>query len=412
MTTLHARAAQGVTLPEALAATAFPTGIALLSAPHAHTVARVTDGHCRTREADPYDLSAVFEARVFDGERELRWLCDTGDRGRAVLLTEDETLLPATFPEPVTPLSATAALTAHYLLWGRPAGGDEEWTVLHTPESAPSPSPTPGPAPNSGCVSSPANTSPPTHATATPTSARNASCASKPCRRIRRRTPMSEGQNRTGTLTWNADTGRLTVAVEEEKGRRRRVRLPHDLADELRDREPAQLDGMRVEFLWHKSNIRDLRPYGAPPAPPPPKKVAKRQFINPYTFLPATPATRPIPTWATAHRRATTASAPDTGRAPCGYASPPSPRCSCSTPPAPNRSRERTTTSATPSCCAPVPSTSPPPRSKACSAPPTRPSPTPAWESSPVTATASATACRPARARRWCPPGSPTTAPT
>ncbi|WP_406350950.1 TIGR03986 family CRISPR-associated RAMP protein [Streptomyces sp. NBC_01635] len=100
---------------------------------------------------------------------------------------------------------------------------------------------------------------------------------------------MSEGQNRTGTLTWNADTGRLTVAVEEEKGRRRRVRLPHDLADELRDREPAQLDGMRVEFLWHKSNIRDLRPYGAPPAPPPPKKVAKRQFINPYTFLPATP---------------------------------------------------------------------------------------------------------------------------
>ncbi|MFD8900221.1 type III-D CRISPR-associated protein Csx19 [Streptomyces ardesiacus] len=147
MTTLHARAAQSVTLAEALTATAFPTAVALLSAPHAHTVAHVTEGRCRTRQADPYDLSTVFEARVFDGERELRWLCDTGDRGRAVLLTEDETLLPATFPEPVTPLSATAALTAHYLLWGRPAGGDEEWTVLHTPRigTLTVPHPRPGP---------------------------------------------------------------------------------------------------------------------------------------------------------------------------------------------------------------------------------------------------------------------------
>ncbi|MDT0616495.1 type III-D CRISPR-associated protein Csx19, partial [Streptomyces lancefieldiae] len=133
MTTLHARAAQGVTLAEALTATAFPTAVALLSAPHAHTVAHVTEGRCRTRQADPYDLSTVFEARVFDGERELRWLCDSGDRGRAVLLTEDETLLPDAFPEPVAPLPATAVLAAHYLLWGRPAGGDEGWTVLHTP---------------------------------------------------------------------------------------------------------------------------------------------------------------------------------------------------------------------------------------------------------------------------------------
>ncbi|MFF4020646.1 TIGR03986 family CRISPR-associated RAMP protein [Streptomyces sp. NPDC001843] len=100
---------------------------------------------------------------------------------------------------------------------------------------------------------------------------------------------MSEGQHRTGTLTWNADTGKLTVTVEEEKGRRRPVKHPYDLAEELRDREPGQLDGMRVEFRWHKSRIHDLRPYGAPQAPPPPKKVAPRQFINPYTFLPATP---------------------------------------------------------------------------------------------------------------------------
>ncbi|MGW2303949.1 type III-D CRISPR-associated protein Csx19 [Streptomyces sp. NPDC001809] len=132
-TTLHARAARGLTLAEALASIAFPTAVALLSTPQAHTVARVTEGRCRTRESDPYDPSAVFEARVFDGERELRWLCDTGHHGRAVLLTEDETLLPDAFPEPVAPLAATAVLAAHYLLWGRPAGGDEEWTVLHTP---------------------------------------------------------------------------------------------------------------------------------------------------------------------------------------------------------------------------------------------------------------------------------------
>ncbi|MGW2303948.1 TIGR03986 family type III CRISPR-associated RAMP protein [Streptomyces sp. NPDC001809] len=103
---------------------------------------------------------------------------------------------------------------------------------------------------------------------------------------------MPEGQHRTGTLTWNADTGRLTVTVEEENGRRRTVRHPYDLADDLHDRDPAQLDGTRVEFLWHKSRIRDLRPHGAPaapPPPPPPKRVRSRQFINPYTFLPATP---------------------------------------------------------------------------------------------------------------------------
>ncbi|MGV9566020.1 type III-D CRISPR-associated protein Csx19 [Streptomyces sp. NPDC003480] len=149
MTTLHARAHDGITLTDALARAGFNQAVALLSSPHEHVVAQVSAGACRTCNPDPYPLQAVFEARVFDQDRELRWLCDSGTRGRAVLLSEDADLLPATFAADVPPLAAEETLETHYLLWGRPQPQHHaDWTTLHTPRIGTLHVPVPTPEPD------------------------------------------------------------------------------------------------------------------------------------------------------------------------------------------------------------------------------------------------------------------------
>lgn len=112
MTVLRAAAVTGLTLPRALEASGLDGGCALLTTPSAYRIASVTGGACRTPEG-VVDLSAVYEARVFTGEAELRW---TGDR--AVLLTEDRAPFPPAFDEPVEDLEALTTLDNHYLLWG------------------------------------------------------------------------------------------------------------------------------------------------------------------------------------------------------------------------------------------------------------------------------------------------------
>ncbi|MFF4652621.1 CRISPR-associated protein Csx19 [Streptomyces sp. NPDC001380] len=148
MTTLHGRSHPDTTLADALAAAGFTGAVALLSSPHEHVAARAEGGRCSTPAADPYPLDAVFEARVFDEDRELRWLCTHGIRGRAVLLAEDEALLPGSFPERVPPLAAVGTLDAHYLLWGRPRLGGDGWTALHTPQIGTLHVPCPAPGPD------------------------------------------------------------------------------------------------------------------------------------------------------------------------------------------------------------------------------------------------------------------------
>ncbi|MFC8854124.1 CRISPR-associated protein Csx19 [Streptomyces sp. NPDC057144] len=142
MTTLYGRAHPATTLTDALTRAGFSDAVALLSAPHAHRVARVHQGHCHTYDDGPGFLQAVFDARVFDGQRELRWLCTTGRQGQAVLLGEDPALLPAGFGDPLPELHAQDTLPSYYLLWGTPqpttgAGvggrGDGAWTALRTP---------------------------------------------------------------------------------------------------------------------------------------------------------------------------------------------------------------------------------------------------------------------------------------
>lgn len=135
-TVLHGRAADAVTLPDALAASGFTEAVAFLSAPHEHKVVQIRDGRCHTADGEVHALDAVFEARAFDKDKELRWLCQAGTTGRAVLLTEDPAKLPdtGTFPERLAELTAHTTLPAHYLLWGRPLRGTSTWTTLHTPQ--------------------------------------------------------------------------------------------------------------------------------------------------------------------------------------------------------------------------------------------------------------------------------------
>ncbi len=148
--TLHASARPTVTLAEALDWAAI-TGSALLASPDHYHVATAEGGNCRT-PAGPVDLSTVFEARVFDEHRELRWWHDTGGKGRAVVISEDTDRLPAG-GDPVDPVPAIDVIDGGYLLWGRttdtPAPG---WVTLATARigslQLPAPPPLPGDSPD------------------------------------------------------------------------------------------------------------------------------------------------------------------------------------------------------------------------------------------------------------------------
>lgn len=151
-TTLHGRTHPATTLTDALARAGFTDAVALLSAPHTYRAARIHHGHCHTHDNGPDPLEAVFEARVFDGQRELRWLCTQDRQGQAVLLTEDPGLLPAEFGELLPGLHAEDTLPAYYLLWGHPQAAPSTdgaaWTALSTPRigtlHVPVPPPPPG----------------------------------------------------------------------------------------------------------------------------------------------------------------------------------------------------------------------------------------------------------------------------
>ncbi|MFG3384010.1 CRISPR-associated protein Csx19 [Streptomyces sp. NPDC047999] len=152
MTTLYGRARPATTLSDALTEAGLTDAVALLSAPHAYRVARVHQGDCRTYDDSPEPLEAVFDARVFDGQRELRWLCTAGREGHAVLLGEDPAALPSGFGETLPDLHAESTLPSYYLLWGHPqpatGNGTAAWTALSTPRigtlHVPVPPPPPG----------------------------------------------------------------------------------------------------------------------------------------------------------------------------------------------------------------------------------------------------------------------------
>ncbi|SEG48675.1 CRISPR-associated protein, TIGR03984 family [Thermomonospora echinospora] len=125
---LHTAARDGLSFPEVLAYA--PDGVALLITPWRYHVALVRDGRVLPHR-DEIDLTETFDVRVFNENAELRWL-QSGGSGRAVLLTEDATALPADFTERDGDVHAIAVQKGQYLLWGRSVGTSGGWTTLTT----------------------------------------------------------------------------------------------------------------------------------------------------------------------------------------------------------------------------------------------------------------------------------------
>jgi CRISPR-associated protein (TIGR03984 family) len=125
MTELRWRAADQVTLAGALAAAVrvlADDAIGLMSTTAWHGFVRLDGADLRTPNRI-VNLAEVFEARIFDGTVELRWLNEHDGAGRAVLLADDPSALTAAAPpfekeqcEPVSDVPDDQQL----LLWGRP----------------------------------------------------------------------------------------------------------------------------------------------------------------------------------------------------------------------------------------------------------------------------------------------------
>ncbi|WP_182874307.1 CRISPR-associated protein Csx19 [Microbispora sp. H10670] len=124
---LHAVTGSGVTLAEALEATGLDGACALLTTPSAYQVARVTGHTCVTRNG-PVDLAAVYEARVFSPDVELRWMESAS--ASAVVLAEDEYLLPGSFDDRLDPLPAARTIEVRYLVWGAVQDAANGWATL------------------------------------------------------------------------------------------------------------------------------------------------------------------------------------------------------------------------------------------------------------------------------------------
>lgn len=88
---------------------------------------------------------------------------------------------------------------------------------------------------------------------------------------------------RSGRLAWNSESGKLYVVQAD--GRRKGFKREYALVPELRDLTGPQLDGLSVDYAWRKGEPRQIRPAGTIVK----NTVSPNQFINPYTFLPATP---------------------------------------------------------------------------------------------------------------------------
>jgi CRISPR-associated protein (TIGR03984 family) len=137
MTTLQARAADGLTLGQAIQRAGFTAATAMLSTPTRHWLAAMVGGVVTDRSGTA-DLGSVYEARIFDGDRELRWLNESAGQGRAALLAEDGAALPAGFGAPLPAVPTLAVLDQRYLLWGQVEGSSERgWTTLYSPRIGP-----------------------------------------------------------------------------------------------------------------------------------------------------------------------------------------------------------------------------------------------------------------------------------
>lgn len=109
-------APEPLTLTEALDRAALGDGaVGFLSSATEHHVVTLTGGHLHTA-AGPADLDAVFAARVFTTQRELRWVHHVDGRGDAVVLSETEAAVPDWTDETCT---IESTHDSGYVVWGR-----------------------------------------------------------------------------------------------------------------------------------------------------------------------------------------------------------------------------------------------------------------------------------------------------
>jgi CRISPR-associated protein (TIGR03984 family) len=135
---VHSR--ERVSLSEALAEFAKAGGeaVGLLYSPRTCDFATMSAGQLKGNDGRPVDLSAVYEARVFSKEAELRWLNDPTHekRHRAVILTEQEGPAPDGWQRSELK-SVIAMLPQTYLLWGEGTEAKPPlangWSLLATP---------------------------------------------------------------------------------------------------------------------------------------------------------------------------------------------------------------------------------------------------------------------------------------
>lgn len=129
----------GPLLPEALAKFGKASGeaVGLLYSPRSCDFATMSGGQLKGSDGRPVDLSAVYEARVFSANAELRWLNDPTHekRHRAVILTEEDR--PAGEEWATEPVSVIEKLAQTYLLWGEGTEAKPPlvngWSLLATP---------------------------------------------------------------------------------------------------------------------------------------------------------------------------------------------------------------------------------------------------------------------------------------
>jgi CRISPR-associated protein (TIGR03984 family) len=144
--TLHSTAYCAIALADVLSKVDI-RGVALLTSPAHYQAAIASADGCSGPDGEAIDLTSVFEARVFDGDRELRWWHEANGSGRAVVLAETANAIPAD-GTPLGPLPILDTIPGEYLLWGRvTADAPPGWTalttarigVIHVPLSPPPP---------------------------------------------------------------------------------------------------------------------------------------------------------------------------------------------------------------------------------------------------------------------------------
>ncbi len=136
-TALYGRTTESITLSNAISICqpVLQNGVALLYTPaRCHLAKLISQGTCVDAHSQAIDYGAVFEARIFTPDYELRWLNHTGGLGRAVLLCDRQAITAEYLQEKVDDFLIVQTIPQQYLLWGEGVAhtADEGWSTLAT----------------------------------------------------------------------------------------------------------------------------------------------------------------------------------------------------------------------------------------------------------------------------------------